>query len=120
VSIIPRMSAFDTSRYWSLLFALTASFSFLPGVPAKSQAGHTKMGSAYADPEVNHCPFFQADFLAFCGRAFVADFLVSFALSFAANSCLTLRPIASASTLYAVAASRSTVLRSAAWLHGGW
>jgi hypothetical protein len=32
------MSAFDTSRYWSLLFAITASFSFLPGVPAKSQA----------------------------------------------------------------------------------
>lgn len=32
------MSAFDTSRYWSLLLALSASFSFLPGAPAKSQA----------------------------------------------------------------------------------
>ncbi|WP_158941794.1 hypothetical protein [Granulicella sp. S190] len=31
------MSAFDTSRCWSLLFALAASFSFLPGVPARSQ-----------------------------------------------------------------------------------
>src|ERR1035437_8902662 len=62
--------------------------------------------SAEADPRIDSWP--QAAFLAFGGAAFAAGFGASLAFSFAANSCLTLRLMASTSTLYAVAASRST------------
>lgn len=44
----------------------------------------------------------------FTGLAFAPDFFVACAFSFAANSCFTVRAIASVSTLYALAASRRT------------
>ena len=52
--------------------------------------------AAEADPRINSC--IQAAFLAFGGGAFVG-FGASFAFSLAANSCLTLRLMASTSTL---------------------
>src|ERR1039458_4047036 len=66
--------------------------------PSGRQDGRTKkMGSAEADPRIDSCS--QAVFLAFGGIAFAAGFGASLAFSFAANSCLTLRLMASTSTL---------------------
>jgi hypothetical protein len=56
-----------------------------------------KRRSAEADLRIGSSP--QAAFLAFGGVAFAAGFGASLAFSFAANSCLTLRLIASTSTL---------------------
>ena len=56
-----------------------------------------KMESAETDSRIDSS--FQAAFLAFGGVAFAAGFGASLAFSFAANSCLTLRLIASTSTL---------------------
>jgi len=56
-----------------------------------------KWRSTVADPRIDSC--LQAAFLTFGGMAFAAGFGASLAFSFAANSCLTLRLMASTSTL---------------------
>ena len=56
--------------------------------------------------------------MVFFDSGLIVAFFDNFAFSLAANSCLTLRPMASTSTLYAVAASRRTCAafcRVAAW-----
>ena len=61
------------------------------------KTGAQKWRSAVADPRIDSCP--QAAFLTFGCVAFAAGFGASLAFSFAANSCLTLRLMASTSTL---------------------
>ena len=86
------------------MFELTVGWAGKALLPRRQEPrpgwedGREKMGPALRQTPKRFCVCY-ADFFALWGTGFAPVFLASFAFSFAANSCLTCRAMASTSTL---------------------